>query len=231
MAFTRLYSAVSEKQLLHKQHTHKSGIKNVALFLALSALLAVFVWLWTATRIVDLSVGDNISRSGLYGQWAKGDVVVMIRHAERCDRSHNACMGDADGITIIGSQAAMKVGAGLQQLGLEKASIITSPLTRTRQTADLISGGTALTQRWVEDCDSGFKEAVLAHKKPNENLVLITHSGCIDHFERKMGVRGGQRSSAYTQAFFVKVDGRHAPKLLGALDAEYWDGVSNVQLN
>ncbi|GFM80152.1 histidine phosphatase family protein [Pseudomonas cichorii] len=230
MAFTRLYSVVSEKQLIHKQHANKFGIKNVALFLALSALLAVFVWLWTATRVVDLGVGDNMSRSGLHGLWAKGDVVVMIRHAERCDRSHNACMGDADGITVIGSQAAMKVGAGLQQLGLEKTSIITSPLTRTRQTADLISV-TAPTQRWVEDCDSGFKDAVLAHKKPGENLVLITHSGCIDHFERKMGVRGGQRDSAYTQAFFVRVDGRHAPKMLGALGAGSWETVSNVQLN
>ncbi|MEX5571645.1 histidine phosphatase family protein [Pseudomonas lijiangensis] len=225
MAFTRLYSLALEKQWRPKWHFNKSSMKSVATLLLLALLSAVFVWMLSATRIVDLGVDDNMSKSGLYGLWAKGDVVVMIRHAERCDRSHNACMDSSDGITVVGSQAAMKVGDGLQQLGLEKARIITSPLTRTRQTADLISGGSAQTQRWVEECDSGFKEALLAHKKPGENLVVITHSGCIDHFERKMGVRGGQRGSAYTQAFFVRVDGRHAPKMLGALGAEYWDSM------
>ncbi len=33
--------------------------------------------------------------------------------------------------------------------------------------------------------------AVQAHKAGGENLILITHSGCIDQFERKVGVPGG----------------------------------------
>ena len=70
---------------------------------------------------------------------------------------------------------------------------------------------------------------MLAHKKAHENLVLITHSGCIDQFQRKLGVRAGQRDSAYTQAFFVKVDGKQAPRILGSLDAMDWGKLPDLQ--
>jgi phosphohistidine phosphatase SixA len=115
------------------------------------------------------------------------------------------------------------VGNGLRQtLGLANADLIASPFVRTRQTAEYIFGSAIASQSWVGECDGAFENAVLAHKKAHENLVLITHSGCIDHFERKLGVRAGQRDSAYAQAFFVAVDGKHAPRMLGTLDAEQW---------
>jgi phosphohistidine phosphatase SixA len=204
--------------------------KPLALIAATLAFGAVTLWFSTATPVMDLGAGDNMIKSELKEKWMQGSIVVLIRHAERCDRSANPCLGDAEGITVNGSNAAITVGTGLRQLGLDKARLIASPTIRTRQTADLISGGAVATQEWVSECDKAFKDAVIAHKSRNENLVLITHSGCIDHFERQMGVRAGDRSSAYTQSIFVKVDGKHEPRILGSLNAAQWKELADAHL-
>lgn len=193
--------------------------------------VVLITWFCRATPVVDLSVNNNFNNSKLYERWIRGDVVVMVRHAERCDRSANPCLGNVDGVTVRGSQAAHAVGVGLQQMGLENSQTIASPLTRTRQTADFILGRVVPTQSWVSDCNSGFRDSVLAHKKSAKNLVLITHSGCIDQFERKMGVRAGDRSSDYAQAVFVNVDGKHAPSIIGSMDATQWKNMTIGQVN
>lgn len=202
------------------------------LLIVISLVLGALVfWFLTATPVVDLGMGNNMVKSELKERWMQGAVVVMVRHAERCDRSGNACLGDAEGITIKGSNAALAVGAGLRQLGLDKTRMIASPSTRTRQTADFMSGRAVMTQDWVSECDSGFKDAVLAHKRWNENLILVTHSGCIDQFERKMGVRAWDRSSAYAEALFVQLDGKHEPRILGSLNATQWKHLTSEKLN
>ncbi|HCS46020.1 MAG TPA: histidine phosphatase family protein [Pseudomonas sp.] len=205
--------------------------KYLALIVITLVVGAVVLWFSTATPVMDLGAGNNMIKSELKEKWVQGSIVALVRHAERCDRSANPCLGDAEGITVNGSNAAIAVGTGLRQLGLDKARMIASPSTRTRQTADLISGRAVTTQDWVSECDSAFKEAVLAHKSRNENLILITHSGCIDHFERQMGVRAGERSSAYTQTLFVKVDGIHDPRILGSLNAAQWKELADAHLN
>jgi phosphohistidine phosphatase SixA len=211
-------------------HTLRLRGKYLALIITL-VLGAVIVWFSTATPVLDLGAGNNLIKSALKEKWMQGSVVALVRHAERCDRSTNPCLGDAEGITVNGSNAAIAVGTGLQHLGLDKARMIASPSTRTRQTANLISGRVVTTQDWVGECDSAFKDAVLAHKHHNENLILITHSGCIDHFERQMGLRAGERSSAYTQTIFVQVDGRHEPRILGSLNAAQWKELADAHLN
>ena len=200
--------------------------------MTLSIMAAVLMgWYWRATPVIDLSINNNFNNSTLFDRWVRGDVVVMIRHAERCDRSGNPCLDSADGITVKGSESARAVGVGLQQMGLGNSQVIVSPLTRTRQTADFIFGRVLPTQSWASDCNSGFKDAVLAHKQLAQNLVLVTHSGCIDQFERKMGVRAGDRSSDYTQAVFVNVDGKHAPAIIGSMDAAQWKNMTIGRVN
>ncbi|MEO8643962.1 histidine phosphatase family protein [Pseudomonas sp.] len=199
--------------------------KNIALGLAAIAALTAVTWYFLAPRVPDLGAGNNLVQSGLYEQWMDGNVIVMVRHAERCDRSSNPCFGAPEGITVNGQQQALAVAKGLQKLGLVKATLITSPETRTQQTADLIAGNAVTSQNWVGECDASFRDAAMAHKKLGENLVLITHSGCIDHFERTMRVPAGQRSSDYAEAFFIDADGAHAPKILGSLSVAQWKSV------
>ncbi|MBC3957073.1 lipopolysaccharide core heptose(II)-phosphate phosphatase PmrG [Pseudomonas triticifolii] len=196
-----------------------------------SLMLAItLTWYLTTAGVADLGSSKNLVSSGLVEQWKHGDVVVMIRHAERCDRSANRCLGSADGITVNGSHVASDVGAGLQRLGLERTHMIASPSTRTQQTASYIAGQAVVAQDWVGECNKHFKDEVVGHKVKGENLVLITHSGCIDHFERAMGMPAGERSSEYTQAFFVKMDGKAIPRILGSLSAEQWKSLTHEQL-
>ncbi|MFI3045098.1 hypothetical protein ALP72_00109 [Pseudomonas coronafaciens pv. coronafaciens] len=211
-----------------KMHQH------VALLSVVVVLAAICAWCYMAfsgVHVVDLGAGNNLKTSGLREHWLRGDVVVMIRHAERCDRSTNPCMASADGITSKGRDAALAVGAGMQKMGMDHARMVTSPKVRTQQTAELLAGHAVVAQDWINDCDSGFMKAVQAHKVGGENLVLVTHSGCIDQFERKVGVPGGERSSDYAEAFFVRMDERHQPKLLGSLSAVQWANLNSEQFN
>lgn len=223
MVDAQFHPLPSSRSTFGKLHFDAAWLARSSIGMALLLLITALGWLVTATPVVDLAAADSWVQAKLYAEWAKGNVVVMVRHAERCDRSSNACLASAAGITVNGSLRAADVGIGLRHLGLANARVIASPLTRTQQTAQFISGHAVASQAWLEGCDSGFKDAVLAHKRPRENLVLITHSGCIDHFERELGVRGGLRDSGYTQAFFAKVDGRRAPSLIGSLNASDWD--------
>ncbi|RMO79083.1 hypothetical protein ALQ33_01781 [Pseudomonas syringae pv. philadelphi] len=216
---------------IHRRFKLHQNIVSISVAVTLMAICAWFFTAFSSVHVVNLGAGNNLKVSGLRDQWLRGDVVVMIRHAERCDRSTNPCMASAEGITSKGRDAALAVGAGLQKMGLSHARMLASPKVRTQQTAELVAGHAVPTQAWVNDCDSGFMTAVQAHKVGGENLILITHSGCIDQFERKVGVPGGERSSEYAEAFFVQVDGSHRPKVLGSLNAEQWANLNSEQFN
>jgi phosphohistidine phosphatase SixA len=204
-----------------KRRTSPLGKKLCAII----ALAAATLWLTGCSRIEDLGASDKMAKAGVYAGWAKGEIVVLVRHAERCDRSENACLADADGITVKGSEASKEVGQGIKSLGLEHTTILASPETRTKQTAYYMFGKAAETQEWIRDCDKSFTGKLLAHKEPKQNLVLVTHSGCIDHFARDMNVSAGQRSSDYAQAFFISVDDQGKPKILGSMNAAQWQGI------
>lgn len=194
--------------------------------LALAATAAAATWYLTAPNVPDLGVGSNLATSGLHEQWLQGNVVVMVRHAERCDRSANPCLGDPQGITVNGRDQALAAGAGLHNLGLGNATLMSGLTLRTQQTAQLLAGGAVASDAWADQCDGGFRDLVLGHKTRGKNLVVVTHSGCVDQFERTLRVAADNRKSEYAQAFFIQADGTHAPKILGALTAQEWKNLS-----
>jgi len=163
--------------------------------------------------------------SGVYADWAKGKVIVLIRHAERCDRSDNPCLGDPSGITIEGSQAAIDVGNGLQRLGLDNSEVLTSPKYRTRQTAHFIFGKDVASRDWIGECDHDFGRTAMHNKHPGVNLILVTHSGCIDQVERQLKVPGGERSSDYASALFVSMNSEGKARILGQVNASEWRNI------
>ena len=174
---------------------------------------------------MSLGSEQQMLDSGVYADWTRGKVIVLIRHAERCDRSDNPCLGDPSGITIEGSQAAIAVGNGLQGLGLDNAEVLTSPEYRTRQTAHFIFGKEVASRDWIGECDRDFARTALHSKQPGVNLVLVTHSGCIDHVERQLKVPGGERSSEYASALFVSMNSDGKARILGQLNANEWRNV------
>lgn len=210
-------------------HTRrKRRLSRKALGAALSlcmVIAAVTTWLATRTLIVDLGNEQQLSDSGLLQDWADGAVIVMIRHAERCDSAPGPCLNDPTGITVAGSEAATRVGQGLKQLGLSNADLLASPKVRTQQTAHFILGQAVSSQAWLESCDNQFASEALARKRAGHNLVLVTHNGCIDHFARQQGVTGGERESEYASALFVSVDANGKARILGRLNEPDWQRV------
>lgn len=204
-------------------------VRHRARWLALLVLASVAIvcaWLASATRVVELGGDPRLFHAQVAAHWQRGDVLLLIRHAERCDRSEHRCAGDPTGITVQGSAAAGWVAEGLGKLGLSRAQLVSSEAVRTRQTAEVLAGHSVPTADWASNCDSDFSRAAMAHKRPGENLVVVTHSGCIDHFERTAGIAAGERSSDYTEALFVAVDGVHPARILGSVGAAQWQGLA-----
>lgn len=220
-----LHDAVLDQTLTPARPGRRRRLRSATFLLGLCTLLALAVsslWLFRGLAIVDLGSERQMRNSGVYADWAKGEVIVLVRHAERCDRSRNPCLDDPQGITQAGSQAAAQVGEGLQRLGLEHADILASPLTRTQQTAHFMFGKLAASEDWLQQCNKGFADNALARKAAERNLVLVTHSGCIDQLERQLNVPGGERSSAYAEAVFVSVGASGKPRILGRMNAPEW---------
>lgn len=211
---------------IHTRRKRRLSRKALGAALGLCMVVAALTtWLATRTHIVDLGNEQQLSDSGLLQDWAEGAVIVMIRHAERCDSAPGPCLDDATGITVAGSQAAQRVGQGLRQLGLSGADLLSSPKLRTRQTAHFILGQAVSSEDWLERCDRPFPAEAMARKRPGHNLVLVTHNGCIDHFARQQHVPGGERESGYASALFVSVDGNGKARILGRMNEPDWQRV------
>ncbi|GHS83720.1 histidine phosphatase family protein [Pseudomonas sp. PAGU 2196] len=211
---------------IHARRKRRLSRKALGAALGLCMVVAALTtWLATRTHIVDLGNEQQLSDSGLLQDWAEGAVIVMIRHAERCDSAPGPCLDDPTGITVAGTQAASRVGQGLHTLGLSSADVLSSPKVRTRQTAHFILGQAVPSAAWLESCDNQFADEALARKRPGHNLVLVTHNGCIDHFQRQQRVVGGERESGYASALFVSVDGNGKARILGRLNEPDWQRV------
>ncbi|MPS98001.1 MAG: histidine phosphatase family protein [Pseudomonas sp.] len=216
-----------EAPIAHTQRKRSGRLRTLlgAAFGLCLILAALSTWLATRTHIVDLGNEQRLSDSGLLQDWAEGAVIVMVRHAERCDSAPGPCLDDPTGITVAGSEAATRVGQGLQHLGLANADMLSSPKLRTRQTAHFILGQAVPSEDWLERCDRSFVDDALARKRPGHNLVLVTHNGCIDHFQRAQKVAGGERDSGYASALFVSVDSTGKARILGRMNAPDWQRV------
>ncbi|MCR8717650.1 histidine phosphatase family protein [Pseudomonas syringae] len=189
-----------------------------AIVISLALLTGYTYWPLSPVRLVQ---GDNMAMSGLYASWKKGEVMVLIRHGERCDRSSNDCLGAKDGITGLGSSVSTDVGRSFSELGLAQTDVITSPLTRTAQTAQFMFGHPVEAQEWLYNCDETMLDKVLAHKSANRNLILVTHSGCIGQLESLHGYPHAA-TSEYDSALFISLDSQGRPVIRGILNPEDW---------
>jgi len=189
--------------------------------LVVAVLVSGFVlWPKSPTRLAQ---EDAQARARLLQHWSAGEIAVLVRHTERCDRSGNPCLGPADGITRIGSEAAAGVGQGLARLGLSQTDILTSPVTRTVQTAHYMFNSDPRTQEWLATCGTTLRNDVVAHKVAHRNLVLVTHSGCIADFEKQSGLKQAAKDAEYGSALFVRIDGNGQLQVLGIVNAEDWN--------
>jgi phosphohistidine phosphatase SixA len=159
--------------------------------------------------------------SGVVSSWRDGDLIVLIRHEERCDRSSNPCLGPADGLTVAGTVTATTVGKAFQTLGMGNTDVLSSPATRTAQTSLFMFGKTELSPGPLAICGSAMAQELIAHKADKRNLLLVTHSACISDLEKALGYPRAAHAE-YGSALFVKVGANGKLKALGIMNTKDW---------
>lgn len=197
----------------------KKILLSVAGILVISALIAGAVMLPLSPP--DLAVGKRLISSGMLADWRAGNLIVVVRHAERCDRSTNPCLGPPDGLTIVGTEAATALGNAFKTLGMEQTDILSSPATRTAQTALFMFGKANLATESLGACTKTLSEQVVEQKVAGRNLILVTHSGCIADFESELGFPHAA-GAEYASSFIVSVTPNGSLKVVGIMNAQDW---------
>ncbi|MFZ3282967.1 MAG: histidine phosphatase family protein [Pseudomonas sp.] len=186
---------------------------------AVAILVSGFVW-WPRSP-TDLDHAGRNTTAEWLNAWQAGEVVALVRHTERCDRSSNTCLGPADGITEVGSTAAQLVGQGFMKLGMLQATVLSSPLTRTAQTAHYMFGHDASSEDWLATCGPTLRDEIIARKVAQQNLVLVTHSGCISDFEKQTGFPHAI-AAQYGSTLLVRIDHQKQLTVLGIINTAFW---------
>jgi len=196
----------------------------VGTLVLLSVVLLAFLLLKPAA-VPDLAHGNAAGIKALAAGWAKGDMIVLVRHVERCDHSTAPCLSSADGITERARAVAAEVGAQYQHLGLDKTDIYNSPLTRAVQTSTYMFGKAGSDDGWLINCKGTMLRDVMAHKVAGRNLILVTHSECMAQLESELKLSAS--TLGYGASLFLSSDTANArPKVLGFIDAGDWRSVA-----
>jgi phosphohistidine phosphatase SixA len=193
--------------------------------LAASVLvIPLTLWLLAPSAVPDLAHGNMAGAKALAAGWAKGDMIVLVRHVERCDHSRASCLSGNDGITDRSRSVAVSVGAQFEHLGLDKADIYNSPVLRTVQTAGYMFNKAAVGEDWLISCKGRMLQDALAHKVPGRNLILVTHSECMAQLEKDLKVPAS--NLGYGASLFVSAASPAAPQMLGFIEASDWRTVT-----
>jgi phosphohistidine phosphatase SixA len=195
-------------------------LRGLWLGLVVVSLLLACSLFWPASPR-DLGVGNRLLTSQVMPLWRDGEVIVLVRHEERCDRSTNPCLGPVEGLTVNGSQQAEKLGKAFNALGMDGSDVLASPAIRTAQTLRFMFGKNELTSGQQAVCGTAMGEELLSHKTPGRNLVFVTHSGCIADFEKTLGYPRAAFSQ-YGSALFVQVLPNGKFKTLGIMNSQDW---------
>ncbi len=163
--------------------------------------------------------------------WSQGNMVALIRHTERCDRSDNPCLlsEEKKGITIKGKETTLIMAQDIKfLLQQHKTDIFNSPLIRTKQTADFLFQGQSIKQDWLrEGCKTDFLDKIIKNKQTGKNMILVTHSTCMQSLKDRNGKKlihnqvGNKHNYGITYFLIVNKNASES-YLLGYLKPQDW---------
>ena len=200
----------------------------LAIILIVSVLITYFGYHYIKHDESPLSKGSK-SLLDLEAHWAQGNVVSLIRHTERCDRSDGPCFDGKDGITVFGKEQAIKIGNAYAKLPKQDIIIYNSPLKRTKQSADLMFPGKSSDKKWLRDgCKENLLDDIFKYKEETKNLILVTHDTCIDPLgeqqEDKLIKMDLNPEDTYGASFFLAINKEQSKAFfLGYLLADHWE--------
>nr|WP_207202584.1 histidine phosphatase family protein [Pseudomonas sp. TH15] len=199
--------------------------RNTAVILAASLLvIPLTIWLLRPASVPDLAHGNVAGAKALVSGWAKGDMIVLVRHVERCDHSTAVCLSGNDGITDRSRGVAVAVGSHFERLGLTRADIYNSPMLRTAQTAGYMFNSVGVGEDWLISCKGTMLRDALAHKVPGRNLILVTHSECMADLAKALNL--SLSTPGYGASLFISAETPQAPRMLGFIEASDWRSVT-----
>ncbi|WP_443696000.1 histidine phosphatase family protein [Pseudomonas sp.] len=216
------------KNFNDSRQANKKKASRVVKIKALMVIAALLLLCFTAyvalktPRPSHFFRGSSLEIASFKAAWIEGDVIAFVRHAERCDQSTAPCLNSLDGITVRGKGVAIEVGASFQQLGLEKTDILTSPLTRTQQTADYMFNHKVQSQEWLANCKNTILQSAIKHKVRGRNLVLVTHSDCMKDVERSMNYSTSDKPDYSSSLIISYREKEKVLQMLGIVDSGDW---------
>lgn len=211
--------------LTARYYARRKTVRLLSLVLASLLLVGATAFAVRPAPVTDLAEAHHALKADFYSLWDQGDLVVLMRHAERCDRSSNRCLDQPDGITVKGRAMAERVGQSFRQLGLGEVDIFNSPLQRTEQTSRYAFSQKTHAQDWLINCRRSMLDDVVKHKLDHRNLVLVTHSECITELQKSLKVNSPW-SAEYGSSLIVEVNPvDHSTRVLGYVEAQDWGKV------
>ena len=206
------------KPLLHRINNTPTKLFAGLLAAALAYSASQF---WTGPTPADLSESPFALTSNMLEEWQEGDLIVFVRHLERCSRVDAACMADEPtGITQRSSTLGLEMRAQLAGLGLTATDVYSSPLTRTSQTSSLLFAEPTANEDFLYQCKKNFVQDALAKKIPGRNLVLVTHSSCLDAVNANYAY--AEVDYKYGASVILNVESLTEQNVLGFVDADDW---------
>lgn len=194
---------------------------KLSLALAVGAGVALYLAL-QPPAIADLSEEHRHYTGELLQSWREGKVIALMRHLERCDKHDVPCLtDDPEGLTARALPVGQALKEDFAQLGLDRAIIYNSPFSRTAQTEMLVFDDAGEDRDWLVHCELDFLNQALANKPAESNLILVTHSHCINRVQEVLGY--ADEDPHYGSVVFLSLaDASGQPKVLGFLDADDW---------
>ncbi|MGI9277801.1 MAG: hypothetical protein ACR2PT_23510 [Endozoicomonas sp.] len=202
--------------------------KRILITLSLITVVLTVLLTYQPDETESLLANDGKGLFDLEAHWTQGNVVSLVRHAERCDRSESECLDGNDGITVPGVDQAVEVGKAYDYLPQQATVIFNSPVKRTDQSADFMFGDESSDQKWLrEGCKENLLDDIFKYKEDGKNLILITHSTCIDALGEEQGDKlielDIHEPETYAGSFFLTVDKEEKKiHVLGYLLADEW---------
>lgn len=207
------------KRLRHSLVRHPGKVLAGALSVSVLAFSAAH--LFSGPQPVDLSESPSALTHTMLAEWNDGDVIVFVRHLERCSRVDAPCIDDEpSGITQRSTPTGLAMREQFLELGLATTDMYSSPLTRTSQTSELLFVEPVPNQDFLYQCEENFMQQALAQKTPGRNLVLVTHSSCMDEVNLSLGY--AEVDYEYGAAVFMNVQSATEQTILGFIDNDDW---------
>ena len=184
-----------------------------------------------------ISERSSIEAFNLSSHWAQGNVVALIRHAERCDHSDHQCLDGDTGITSLGKDIAIGMGDNFEHVLTKDHTVFyNSPLKRTYQTAQFMFDGSSISQEWLHDnCKERFLEEIFEHKNEGINMVLVTHSTCINNLhtlnnKNLVTIDAGTDKNYAVTVFLAVSKTDQKAYVLGYSYANDWENLSHSKM-